>query len=148
MTKVSIKSLIFGLVFILLIAAVAVLGVKLNDSVTTKTVGSFAFKVGGLDEDGVEIKSDNTIVTRDYISAEGLRIEMKSEKVRYKIAFYDRKKKLVGEVSDFYVTDYEATDLAADIVYAKVVVEALSDAEINFLEVRKYASMLEITVNR
>ena len=69
MTKVSIKSLIFGLVFILLIAAVAVLGVKLNDSVTTKTVGSFAFKVGGLDEDGVEIKSDNTIVTRDYISA-------------------------------------------------------------------------------
>lgn len=148
MTKVSIKSLIFGLVFILLIAAVAVLGVKLNDSVTTKTVGSFAFKVGGLDEDGVEIKSDNTIVTRDYISAEGLKIEMKSEKVRYKIAFYDRKKKLVGEVSDFYVTDYEATDLAADIVYAKVVVEALSDAEINFLEVRKYASMLEITVNR
>ena len=148
MTKVSIKSLIFGLVFILLIAAVAVLGVKLNDSVTTKTVSSFAFKVGGLDEDGVEIKSDNTIVTRDYISAEGLKIEMKSEKVRYKIAFYDRKKKLVGEVSDFYVTDYEATDLAADIVYAKVVVEALSDAEINFLEVRKYASMLEITVNR
>ena len=148
MTKVSIKSIIFGLVFILLIAAVAVLGVKLNDSVTTKTVGSFAFKVGGLDEDGVEIKSDNTIVTRDYISAEGLKIEMKSEKVRYKIAFYDRKKKLVGEVSDFYVTDYEATDLAADIVYAKVVVEALSDAEINFLEVRKYASMLEITVNR
>ena len=148
MTKVSIKSLIFGLVFILLIAAVAVLGVKLNDSVTTKTISSFAFKVGGLDEDGVEIKSDNTIVTRDYISAEGLRIEMKSEKVRYKIAFYDRKKKLVGEVSDFYVTDYEATDLAADIVYAKVVIEALSDAEINFLEVRKYASMLEITVNR
>ena len=136
------------MVFILLIAAVAVLGVKLNDSVTTKTISSFAFKVGGLDEDGVEIKSDNTIVTRDYISAEGLKIEMKSEKVRYKIAFYDRKKKLVGEVSDFYVTDYEATDLAADIVYAKVVVEALSDAEINFLEVRKYASMLEITVNR
>ena len=148
MTKAVAKNVIIVIILLTLAATVAILAVKLNDSVTTRTISSFAFKVGGLDEDGMEIKSDSTLVSREYLTVDGLKIEINNDKVRYKIAFYDKNKKIVGEVSDYYVSDYEASELAVAIVYAKIVIEPTSDAEVSWTEVRKYASMLTITVNR
>ena len=148
MSNITIKNVIIGAVLLILAATVAILAVKLNDSVTTKTISSLSFKVGGLDEDGFEVKSDSTIVSKNFISADGLKIELKDGKVRYKIAFYDKNKKLVGEISEYYVSDYEAEELASNIVYAKIVIEPTADAEVSWTEVRKYASMLTITVNR
>lgn len=118
---------------------------------TTKEISDFAFSVGGIDENGKYEKRNDTIYTKNRISALDLTVTPNyTFKGKYKIFFYDGKDNLImatNEIEDVYCVS-DSFLMAPDnaYFYARIMIlPELDDGDkINFLEPVKYSSQLKI----
>ena len=102
-----------------------------------------------LNEDGEEVESDKSIVTRNAFTTDGMTVVFDADaKVTYKLYFYDEDEKLLSATDDL-AEDFSGT-IPEKAVWAKAVITPTEDEDgkVSLTEVFGYASALTITVNR
>lgn len=147
----AVKWAIAFVLIILLIGAVVGLGVALNKQITTKTLGSTAYAIGGLSDSGDEVKDTATIRTKDFVTVDGLQIKLADKaEVQYKLYWFgenDKSEKTFISASEYLTADFNGT-IPENAKFVKIVIDPLNDAEVSALEIGGYAKQLEVTYNK
>lgn len=140
-----------GLAVLVLFGAVGAVAVfSTNDS---KPAGA-VFKVGGLDPvTGKYVKTDKTIYTETAIDAYGLRIEPDFEAMcTYDVYLYNEDDILISNVlgiTEVYSNNLEHAEFARIVIHPEIPEDVKEkDFKINFFDIAKYASQLDITVSK
>ena len=153
---------------VLVIALLAALGigaiVGISAAITEKqkTVSSLSFERGAIDEDGLFIKSERSIYTKNYIECQGLEITPDFEATgTYQVFYYDTNKLLLGATPVMDARSTAPYKKGSDFHYAKycrIVITpevpvdedgyADEDWKINFFEVAGIAGKFTIKVNK
>lgn len=148
-TADAVKWFIVFLLLIAIIGAVVTLFIQVDRNTTVTEIGAEAYKIAALNEDGEEVESDKSIVTRNAFTTDGMTVVFDADaKVTYKLYFYDEDEKLLSATDDL-AEDYSGT-IPEKAVWAKAVITPTEDEDgkVSLTEVFGYASALTITVNR
>ena len=148
-TADAVKWFIVFLLLIAIIGAVVTLFIQVDRNTTVTEIGAEAYKIAALNEDGEEVESDKSIVTRNAFTTDGMTVVFDADaKVTYKLYFYDEDEKLLS-ATDGLAEDYSGT-IPEKAVWAKAVITPTEDEDgkVSLTEVFGYASALTITVNR
>lgn len=147
----TVKWVIVFVLVALLIGAVVTMAVTLDRQITTATLGVTAYAIGTLDENGEYAKGTSTIYTKNYVTVDGLTIQLAEDAdIQYKVYWYgenDKDEIELIETTEYLTADYNGT-IPADAKYAKIVIEPLNDEEISWLEISGIAKQLVVTYNR
>lgn len=147
----AIKWVVAFVLIALLIGAVVTMGITLNKQVTTKTLGTSAYAIGTLDENGEYAKDTATIYTKDFVTVDGLKIELAEKaEIQYKLYFYDendKQEKTFISATEYLTANFDGT-IPDNAKFVKIVIDPLNDAEVSTFEIRGYATQLEVTYNR
>ena len=142
---------ILGIAIILVIVAVVVALARRD----TKSISASAFERGALDAQGVYVKDEQAIYTKEAFECRGLRIAPDFEfDGTYDVYYYDEVGKILDSktgLKGIYDEDYPFATHARVVIHPTPVVKdgkKASDFKIKFWEVAKYAKMLDITVLR
>lgn len=153
MANISRKKLDLIFKIIVCVLLVALIGgvtyaiVRVVQKDETKEISSLAYKIGALDDNGAFMKNTASIVSKDFISSDGLTIKLQENaEVSYKVFFYDTDKAFVS-ASEVQSADYAGT-IPENAKYAKIVITPLHDAEVSIFEMSGYAKQLTVTVNK
>ena len=122
----------------------------------TKSISTFEFVVGGLDENGEYEKNEQTLVTKNMFECKGLDVELNEDStLSYQIYYYNIDKEFIkaGAVqSKSYTSDSNAVTAAK---YARIVISPeIPDGEdpeawkIGYFEKFAIASKLKIKVDK
>ena len=143
---------------VIIIMAVAMIALFLmvanmaNNSVDTKTVGLFAFEIGGLDAEGNAIKDTSCIRLKEAVNADGLEIVVDEEcDVKYVVYFFELNEddeEVFISKTDVLEADFDASLIPEGATLAKVVITPTMDAEVSLFEIEGYASQLAISYNK
>ena len=145
----AVKWFIVFLLLIAIIGAVVTLFIQVDRNTTVTEIGAEAYKIAALNEDGEEVESDKSIVTRNAFTTDGMTVDFDADaKVTYKLYFYDEDEKLLSATDDL-AEDFSGT-IPEKAVWAKAVITPTEDEDgkVSLTEVFGYASALTITVNR
>ena len=148
-TADAVKWFIVFLLLIAIIGAVVTLFIQVDRNTTVTEIGAEAYKIAALNEDGEEVESDKSIVTRNAFTTDGMTVVFDADaKVTYKLYFYDEDEKLLSATDDL-AEDFSGT-IPEKAVWAKAVITPTEDEDgkVSLTEVFGYASALTITVNR
>lgn len=153
MANISRKKLDLIFKIIVCVLLVALIGgvtyaiVRVVQKDETKEISSLAYKIGALDDNGAFMKNTASIVSKDFISSDGLTVKLQENaEVSYKVFFYDTDKAFVS-ASEVQSADYAGT-IPENAKYAKIVITPLHDAEVSIFEMSGYAKQLTVTVNK
>lgn len=139
--------IIVCVLLVALIGGVTYAIVRVVQKGETKEISSLAYKIGALDDNGTFMKNTASIVSKDFISSDGLTIKLQENaEVSYKVYFYDADKAFVS-ASEAQSADYADT-IPENAKYAKIVITPLHDAEVSIFEMSGYAKQLTVTVNK
>lgn len=139
--------IIVCVLLVALIGGVTYAIVRVAQKDETKEISSLAYKIGALDDNGAFVKNTASIVSKDFISSDGLTIKLQENaEVSYKVYFYDADKNFVS-ASEAQSADYTGT-IPENAKFAKIVVTPLHDAEVSIFEMGGYAKQLTVTVNK
>lgn len=148
-TADAVKWFIVFLLLIAIIGAVVTLFIQVDRNTTVTEIGAEAYKIAALNEDGEEVESDKSIVTRNAFTTDGMTVDFDADaKVTYKLYFYDEDEKLLSATDDL-AEDFSGT-IPEKAVWTKAVITPTEDEDgkVSLTEVFGYASALTITVNR
>ena len=98
--KVSdmVKWVITFLLLLGLIATTVTLFVKLDRQTTVTEIGAEAYMIGVLDESGAKADGDTSIVTRNAVTTDGLKVEIADDaEVTYTIYFYGSEDEFISK---------------------------------------------------
>lgn len=154
------KILSAALVIVILVGCTAGLAAIFNTKTTS--VSDFKFKKGALNSQGLYVKSDTSIYTKDLIECEGLEITPDFEATgTYQVYYYGFDKKFIKstEVFDAHLDGaYKRGSDAPEAKYCRIVISPdtpedndgnpKDDWKIRFWEVADYASDYNIVVNK
>lgn len=153
MANISRKKLDLIFKIIVCVLLVALIGgvtyaiVRVVQKDETKEISSLAYKIGALDDNGAFMNNTASIVSKDFISSDGLTVKLQENaEVSYKVFFYDTDKAFVS-ASEVQSADYAGT-IPENAKYAKIVITPLHDAEVSIFEMSGYAKQLTVTVNK
>ena len=141
-----------ALISILSIGLIAV-GVKVSNNDTTKTLQNnlFTFEIGAIDESGEYLKDTSSAVMKDFITTNGLQIEIKEDaNVTYTLHFYNEDKEYISsssELTDNFDGSIENA-IPDGAEFVKIEVTPLNDAEVSLFEINGYVGQLVVTVNK
>lgn len=139
--------IIVCVLLVALIGGVTYAIVRVVQKEDTKEISSLAYKIGALDDNGDFVKNTASIVSKDFVSTDGLTIKLQENaEVSYKVFFYDADKAFVS-ASEAQSADYAGT-IPENAKYAKIVITPLHDAEVSIFEMSGYAKQLTVTVNK
>ena len=139
--------IIVCVLLVALIGGVTYAIVRVAQKEDTKEISSLAYKIGALDDNGDFVKNTASIVSKDFVSTDGLTIKLQENAdVSYKVYFFDTDKAFVS------ATEAQSADFAGTIPenskFAKIVITPLHDAEVSIFEMSGYAKQLTVTVNK
>lgn len=147
----TVKWIIAFALILALVGAVVGLSIVLNRQITTRTLGSTAYSIGGLSDSGEEVKDTATIRTKDFVTVDGLKIEIAEKaEIQYKLFFYgenDKQEKTYISATEYLTANFDGT-IPENAKFVKIVIDPLNDTEVSTLEVRGYENQLEVTYNR
>lgn len=140
------------LVFLLLIViggGLIATAVKLNGTIKTKEIGSSAYGIGSISATtGKYVEDTSSIYSKDFITVDGLIIELKEDaNVSYKLFFYDKEKEFIS-ATDALTSGTNSTSVVDNAKYFKIVITPNADSKLTFLDISKYAERVSVTVNK
>lgn len=148
--KISAKKII-GIVLVgaLIVGILSSFAVFANDSKPADAI----FKVGGLDENGEYLECDTSIYTEKAFDCYGLRIEPEFEStVTYDVYYYNQNNELLEVVKGLtkvYDEDFEVAEKCRIVIHPEIPDDTdIDDFKIRIWNVAKYASQLNITVDK
>lgn len=100
-TADAVKWVVVFLLVIGLIGAVVTLYVMLDRQTTVTEIGAEAYTIATLDESGEQTDGDTSIVTRNAVTTDGLKVEIADDAtVTYALYFYDADGEFVSKTAD------------------------------------------------
>lgn len=148
----NVKWVIAFILIAVLLVGMVITFVKLADNETTKTVSASAFEIGGLDEQGKEIKNTACIRMKNSVSVDGLSIALdKDATVKYTVFYFtvdENGDEVFLSKSDLLDADLDASSIPGTAEVCKIVIEPTMDAEVSLFEINGYANQLTITYNK
>ena len=145
-----VKWVITFLLLLGLIATTVTLFVKLDRQTTVTEIGAEAYMIGALDDEGVKADGDTSIVTRNAITTDGLKVKIADDaEVTYTIYFYGSEDEFISK-TDALTEDFDGSAIPENAETAKVVITptADEDGKVDLTEVLGYAGQVTVTVNR
>lgn len=152
-------SIISGIVLVALVAGVLALAVSLLGK-DTKSIGAGKFDVGAINAEGVYVKNDQSIYTKDLIECQGLSIEPDFEATgTYQVFYYGEDKNFIGSTEVMNAEDgvYSKFSTFGAAKYCRIMItpdpvtedgEEDEDFKIRFYQVAGYANDYTISVNK
>lgn len=145
-----VKWIITFLLLLGLIATTVTLFVKLDRQTTVTEIGVEAYMIGELDDEGAKADGDTSIVTRNAITTDGLKVEIADDaEVTYTIYFYGSEDEFISK-TDALAEDFDGSAIPENAETAKIVITptADEDGKVDLTEVLGYAGQVTVTVNR
>ena len=143
------KLVIAFILIAVLAAGLIAVAVNLNNQITTSTVSSLEYRIGGIDEEGtLDTDVVTSIVTKNYVTVDGLEIELNEDaKVTYQVFFYDEDREYVSASEANLSTTFSGS-VPETAKFCKIVIKPTIDPEVSWTEISKYAGMVTVTTNR
>lgn len=149
-TADAVKWVVVFLLVIGLIGAVVTLYVMLDRQTTVTEIGAEAYTIATLDESGEQTDGDTSIVTRNAVTTDGLKVEIADDAtVTYALYFYDADGEFVSKTADLSA-DFDGSAIPENAETAKIVITptADEDGKVDLTEVLGYAGQVTVTVNK
>ena len=149
-TADAVKWVVVFLLVIGLIGAVITLFVMLDRQTTVTEIGAEAYTIATLDDSGEQTDGDTSIVTRNAVTTDGLKVEIADDAtVTYALYFYDADGEFVSKTADLSA-DFDGSAIPENAETAKIVITptADEDGKVDLTEVLGYAEQVTITVNK
>lgn len=149
-TADAVKWVVVFLLVIGLIGAVITLFVMLDRQTTVTEIGAEAYTIATLDDSGEQTDGDTSIVTRNAVTTDGLKVEIADDAtVTYALYFYDADGEFVSKTADLSA-DFDGSAIPENAETAKIVITptADEDGKVDLTEVLGYAGQVTVTVNR
>ena len=146
----AIKWVVIFLIAIGLIGAVITLFVMLDRQTTVTEIGAEAYIIGTLDDEGAKADGDTSIVTRNAVTTDGLKVEIADDAdVTYTIYFYGSEDEFISK-TEALSADFDGSAIPENAETAKIVITptADEDGKVDLTEVLGYAGQVTVTVNR
>ena len=159
------NNIILWVLAFVMIAAAASVGivalVKATGSDQTKSLTALNYQIGSIDAEGKFVKDTGSIVTKDYIPLDGLKLTLKKDaSVGVVIALFDKDHQLIGAdalelnpeedkaMTFDYAEDYLADHVDTEASCALIIITPKHDAEVSFFEIAGYAKQVSVTYNK
>lgn len=128
------------------------LAVKVNRMDKTDTLSpTFAYEQGLLSTtDGTQVKGKTAIRTKDFISLDGFKVDLKDDaSVTYQLFYYNENDEFVS-ASEELSADYDVAtaSLSGTEKKVRIVVTPKNDPEVSIFEIAGYASELDVEWNK
>ena len=149
-TADAVKWVVVFLLVIGLIGAVVTLFAMLDRQTTVTQIGAEAYTIAALDDSGEQTDGDTSIVTRNAVTTDGLKVEIADDAtVTYALYFYDADGEFVSKTADLSA-DFDGSAIPENAETAKIVITptADEDGKVDLSEVLGYAGQVTITVNK
>ena len=149
-TADAVKWVVVFLLVIGLIGAVITLFVMLDRQTTVTEIGAEAYTIAALDDSGEQTDGDTSIVTRNAVSTDGLKVAIADDAmVTYALYFYDADGEFVSKTADLSA-DFDGSAIPENAETAIIVITptADEDGKVDLTEVLGYAGQVTVTVNR
>ena len=149
-TADAVKWVVVFLLVIGLIGAVITLFVMVDRQTTVTEIGAEAYIIGTLDDEGAKADGDTSIVTRNAVTTDGLKVEIADDAdVTYTIYFYGSEDEFISK-TDALTEDFDGSAIPENAETAKIVITptADEDGKVDLTEVIGYAGQVTVTVNR
>ena len=149
-TSDMVKWVITFLLLLGLIATTVTLFVKLDRQTTVTEIGVEAYMIGELDDEGAKADGDTSIVTRNAVTTDGLKVAIADDAtVTYALYFYDADGEFVSKTAELSA-DFDGSAIPENAESAKIVITptADEDGKVDLTEVLGYAGQVTVTVNR
>ena len=149
-TADAVKWVVVFLLVIGLIGAVVTLFVMLDRQTTVTQIGAEAYTIAALDDSGEQTDGDTSIVTRNAVTTDGLKVEIADDAtVTYALYFYDADGEFVSKTADLSA-DFDGSAIPENAESVKIVITptADEDGKVDLTEVLGYAGQVTVTVNR
>ena len=149
-TADAVKWVVVFLLVIGLIGVVVTLFVMLDRQTTVTQIGAEAYTIAALDDSGEQTDGDTSIVTRNAVTTDGLKVEIADDAtVTYALYFYDADGEFVSKTADLSA-DFDGSAIPENAETAKIVITptADEDGKVDLTEVLGYAEQVTITVNK
>ena len=125
----AIKWVVIFLIAIGLIGAVVTLFVMLDRQTTVTEIGAEAYMIGVLDESGAETDGDTSIVTRNAVTTDGLKVEIADDAdVTYTIYFYGSEDEFISK-TEALSADFDGSAIPENAETAKIVITPTADED-------------------
>ena len=124
--------------------------VRLDRQTTVTQICSEASTIAALDDIGEQTDGDTSIVTRNAVTTDGLKVEIADDAtVTYALYFYDADGEFVSKTADLSA-DFDGSAIPENAETAKIVITptADEDGKVDLSEVLGYAGQVTITVNK
>ena len=149
-TADAVKWIITFLLLLGLTASTVALFVKLDRQTTVTEIGAEAYMIGALDDEGAKADGDTSIVTRNAVTTDGLKVEIADDAdVTYTIYFYGSEDEFISKTAALSA-DFDGSAIPDNAETAKIVITptADEDGKVDLTEVLGYAGQITVTVNR
>ena len=149
-TADAVKWVVVFLLVIGLIGAVVTLFVMLDRQTTVTEIGAEAYTIATLDDSGEQTDGDTSIVTRNAVTTDGLKVEIADDAtVTYALYFYDADGEFVSKTADLSA-DFDGSAIPENAETAKIVITptADEDGKVDLTEFLGYAGQVTVTVNK
>ena len=146
----TVKWIVIFLLVIGLAGAVVTLFIMLDRQTTVTEIGAEAYVIGTLDDEGVKADGDTSIVTRNAVTTDGLKVEIADDaEVTYTIYFYGSEDEFISK-TDALTADFDGSAIPENAESAKIVITPTGDEDgkVDLTEVLGYAGQVTVTVNR
>ena len=146
----TVKWIVIFLLVIGLAGAVVTLFIMLDRQTTVTEIGAEAYIIGTLDDEGAKADGDTSIVTRNAVTTDGLKVEIADDAdVTYTIYFYGSEDEFISK-TEALSADYDGSAIPENAETAKIVITptADEDGKVDLTEVLGYAGQVTVTVNR
>lgn len=138
----------------IVLSVLALVGVivAMHKDNTTKNANSFMYEIGAINESGKVIESKQSAYLKDMQNVDGLKIELDEETatITYKVVFYNEDGEFVS-MTESLDADFDA-NIPETATQFRVVITPLAvdgePVELNFFNVMKYVSQLEVEFNK
>lgn len=149
------RSKLSNIILYVLIAILACgligVSVKLNNSVSTKTVSAVSFTKGCIGSDGLlSTEGEQYSAVSPFVNVDGLKVEIEEDDVKFKIHYYDENNDHI-EASVMYTENFDSSSdntVPSSASKARIELYLTSGEPISQLSVGLYASHLIITYNK
>ena len=145
-----VKWVIVFLLIIGLVATTVTLFVKLDRQTTVTEIGAEQYIIGTLGDSGEKTDGDTSIVTRNAVTTDGLKVEIADDAtVTYTLYFYGAKDEFISK-TESPSKDFDGSAIPENAETAKIVITptADDDGKVDLTEVLGYAGQVTVTVNR
>lgn len=130
---------------VLALTGVVATAAVLNDQIDEVQLKTWDYEVATLDAEGDVDESEANVVTKDFITVNGLQIKVMEEaEISYEVFFYDEDEDFISKTESLIV-DFDSSAIPEDAEFVKILITHEKDDEISWGEKNEYSQMLEVT---